>query len=89
VSDDWPDLPPAWRPDPKLVAERRRLILGAEIDLAKTQKSTGSGEPASSDDDESEAKLHETLATLSAGSIDRSREGAKFIETAAAALGTI
>jgi hypothetical protein len=89
VSDDWPDLPPAWRPDPKLIAERRRLILGAEIDLAKAQKATVSGEPASSGVDESETKLHDTLATLSAGSIDRAREGARFIETAAAALGTI
>jgi hypothetical protein len=89
TTEGWPDLPAEWQGDPRLVAEHRRLILRAQVDLATTDMAAGPTHPASLADDEAEKKLHDNLATLSAASIDRAREGAKFIETAAAALGTI
>jgi hypothetical protein len=86
MAGEWPPLPDRWGS----VRDRyRELILAAQIELAKTAAASKPTPPKSLADDDSEKKLHEHLAELVKASIDRAREGAKFVETAAAALGTI
>jgi hypothetical protein len=82
----WPPLPNGWG---NVEKEYRKQIVVAEIDLAKAAAQEKPSPPKSQADEDSEKKLHETLGTLSSGSIERAREGAKFVETSAAALGTI
>jgi hypothetical protein len=85
----WPALPEDWSADPATVAKYRELLLAAEIDLAKTHAEGRPVPPVGLDKDASEVRLHESLGTIIAASIDRARDGAKFVETAAAALGTV
>ena len=89
MSGPWPALPPGWGSDPAAVRTYEKLVLAAEVDVAKAAAMSPPTPPPSLADDESEKKLHENLATLVAGSVERARDGAKFVETAAAALGTI
>jgi hypothetical protein len=85
----WPDLPAEWSADPATTAKYRELLLAGKIDHAKHEAQVAPATPKSLADDDSEKKLHETLGTLVGESIERARDGAKFVETAAAALGTV
>jgi hypothetical protein len=85
----WPTLPEGWESDAATVAKFRKLLLAAQIDFAKSSLETVKDPPSGLDKDAAEVRLHETLGTLISGSIDRARDGAKFVETAAAALGTV
>jgi hypothetical protein len=89
VTAEWPELPADWAGDEATRRKYRELILAAKIEIAKTKSGKEDDGPKSLADDDSERKLHENLATLVSGSIDRARDGAKFVETAAAALGTV
>lgn len=85
----WPELPSDWSGDEPTRLKYRELRLAAEIDVAKGQVESSLKPPPSPADDQAEIKLHETLGTLVVASIERARDGAKFVETAAAALATI
>ena len=89
MSELWPALPPGWESDPAAVRTYEKVILAAEVDVAKAAAMSPPTPPPSLATDESEKKLHENLATLVTGSVERARDGAKFVETAAAALGTV
>jgi hypothetical protein len=86
---DWPRIPPGWLGNAALRAEYDRLRLKAQFDLGRDEARSGATQLPDLADDDSEKKLHDSLAALAASSIDRARDGAKFVETAAAALGTI
>jgi hypothetical protein len=86
---NWPDLPEAWAKDQATRTKYRELVLAAQIDLVKAEAAAPPPKHESLADDESEKKLHESLSTLIGESIERSRDGAKFVETAAAAVGTV
>jgi hypothetical protein len=86
MAGEWPALPDRWG---SVREKYRELVLAAQIELAKTAVGSKAAPPKSLADDDSEKKLHEHLAGLVKASIDRAREGAKFVETAAAGLGTI
>lgn len=88
----WPsleDLFPGTKPDPQLKAKRDELIVAAAIDVEKDRllKDVTKQSRASETDDHLERKLHEALAGLIVGSIERSRSGAQFVQTAATAIG--
>lgn len=88
--EKWPPpFPPKWEDDKRAKAKYRELVLTAMIDMAKTEAVDKPSPPKSLADDDSEKELHKSLGTLVSASIERSRDGAKFVETAAAALGTI
>lgn len=89
TSPAWPELPAGWATDRGTVAKYRELLLAAQINLVKDGAAASPTKPTSPADDASEIKLHDTLSSLVVGSIDRARDGAKFVETAAAALGTV
>jgi len=90
MTDRWPQIPPDWPDVSKVTLEKyRELLLGAEIDLVKAAKTAEAAPSKTLADDPSETKLHDNLATLLVSSVERARDGAKFVETAAAALGTV
>lgn len=89
VEEWWPPLPQEWQGDKRTRAKYRELVLAASVDMAKAAASSKPTPPKSLADDESEKDLHKNLAALISASIERSRDGAKFVQTAAAALGTI
>jgi hypothetical protein len=90
MPNPWPQLPSDWQNVSNETIEKyRELLLGAEIDLVKSSRTADASPPKTLVDDPSETKLQDNLATLLVGSVERARDGAKFVETAAAALGTV
>lgn len=92
MSGPWPDLPDGWEQDRELQAFRAKRIVEAEVELEVNRRTPRTASPPSPNPVETmavslEQKLHETLYTLSTGSIDRSRTGAQFVQTAASAIG--
>ena len=84
-----PPLDDDWAGDPGLVAYYRKLVVRAEIDEWAAGPEPDDEPPKSLADDDAEKKFHDAVNELSTGAIERARDGAKFIETAAAALVTL
>jgi hypothetical protein len=91
MSSAWPDPLKEAQPTDEEVKKRREQIVEAEIDLAKSerQKAIDTDWIGATGSDSYEQKLHEALITLAGGAIDRARDGAKFVQTVAAALVTL
>lgn len=89
MTAEWPSLPDGWQGDKALQKLRAEKILDAEIELEKARRAAAEANPRSSMTLALEQKLHETLYSVAAASIDRARAGAQFVQTAASAIGVL
>jgi hypothetical protein len=92
---DWWSIPDAWRNDedlraklPELKKARADKIIDAELALQKEARANRLA--AIRKEDEADyalwQKMHEKMADVAVGAIDRAKSGAEFLEKAAAAL---